>query len=210
MPPRVGVSTFVVPIGQDIMLIVFVFFLVRIVSMENATSLVIYNGRYIRTMSAMGQVKELLDWAKKAKPVAKVGLALASTAVKVCAGLRIPTADFEATLGRKAGGALSDFVKEALDSGIEKMASVAGERLGGDNPAGKPRPRIQNVRAYCCVVALLPRCSGVFRCRRSSEYELFVGGRGKILSIVFSPQVLTMSLSRVENRHSDRCRVAFR
>ena len=136
----------------------------------------------------MGQVKELLSWAKKAKPMAKVGLALASIALKVCTGLAIPSADFEAALGTKAGGALSDFVKEALDSGIEKMASVAGERLGGDSPAGGPR--IQNVRAYICAAALLPRCSGVCKCRRSSEYELFLGGRGKIpnTSYTFSPK----------------------
>ncbi|CAM9960831.1 unnamed protein product [Ectocarpus sp. 4 AP-2014] len=95
------------------------------------------------------KVKELLDWAKKAKPLANVGLALASIALKVCTGLAVPTADFEAALGTKAGGALSDFVKEALDSGIEEMASVAGERLGGGSPAGEPW--IQNVRAYCCA-----------------------------------------------------------
>lgn len=157
----------------------------------------------------MSQVKELLDWAKRAKPVANVGLALASIAVKVCTGLVIPTADFEAALGTKAGGALSDFVKEALDSGIEKMASVAEERLGGDSPTAGSR--IQNVRAYCCVVALLSRCSGVFRRRRSSEYELFVGGRSKVASKTLRfLEVLTISLSRVENRHGDRYRAAFR
>lgn len=93
-----------------------------------------------------GQVKELLDWAKKAKPLAKVGLALASIALKVCTGLAIPTTDFEAALGTQAGGALSDFVKEALDSGIETLASVAEEGLGGDSPARGPW--MQNVRAY--------------------------------------------------------------
>eukprot|EP00903_Cladosiphon_okamuranus_P009162 g8755.t1 len=90
------------------------------------------------------KVKELLEWAKKAKPLAKVGLALASIALKVCTGLAVPTADFEAAFGTKAGGALSGFVTEALHSGIEKMTSVAGERLGGGGPAGEPR--IQNGR----------------------------------------------------------------
>eukprot|EP00903_Cladosiphon_okamuranus_P009447 g9006.t1 len=98
----------------------------------------------IPTIPAIGQVKELLEWAKKAKPLAKVGLALASIALKVCTGLAVPTAGFEAALGTKAGGALSGFVKKAHDSGIKKMASVAGERLGGGGPAGEPR--IQNGR----------------------------------------------------------------
>eukprot|EP00903_Cladosiphon_okamuranus_P007160 g6952.t1 len=90
------------------------------------------------------KVKELLKWAKKAKSFAEVGLALASIALKVCTGLAVPTADFEAALGTKAGGALSGFVKEALEFGIEKTTRVAGERLGGGGPAGEPR--IQNGR----------------------------------------------------------------
>eukprot|EP00903_Cladosiphon_okamuranus_P007165 g6957.t1 len=61
------------------------------------------------------KMKELLDRAEKAKPSAKLGLAMASITLK-----------------------------EALDSGIEKMASVAGERLGGGSSAGAPRK--QNVR----------------------------------------------------------------
>ncbi|CAB1109595.1 unnamed protein product [Ectocarpus sp. CCAP 1310/34] len=77
------------------------------------------------------EVTELLTWAKKAIPLAKVGLALASTAFKVCTGLSIPEADFEATLGTKAGGALSTFVEDSLNSGGESMASIAGERLDG-------------------------------------------------------------------------------
>ncbi|CAN0209118.1 unnamed protein product [Ectocarpus sp. 6 AP-2014] len=87
------------------------------------------------------EVKELLSWAKKTIPSAKVGLALASIALKVCTGLAIPTDAIEVAFGAKAGGALSDFVEEAFCSGIEKMASVSGEGLEGARPAGGPRPQ---------------------------------------------------------------------
>lgn len=103
-------------------------------------------------------MKELLSWAKKAIPLAKVGLALASIALKVCTGLAIPTVDIKVAFGAKAGGALSDFVEEALGSGIEKMASVAGEGLEGASPAGGSRP--QQVRANQCMAPSI-RCGGV-------------------------------------------------
>lgn len=103
-------------------------------------------------------MKELLSWAKKAIPLAKVGLALASIALKVCTGLAIPTVDIEVAFGAEAGGALSDFVEEALGSGIEKMASVAGEGLEGASPAGGPRP--QQVRASQCMAPSIC-CGGV-------------------------------------------------
>ncbi len=74
----------------------------------------------------------MLTWAPK---VAKVGLVLASIAVRVCTSIAIPTTDFEAALGTKAGGALSEFVKEALTSGVEATASIAGEGLKGGRPA---------------------------------------------------------------------------
>lgn len=90
--------------------------------------------------------------------MAKVGLALASIALKVCTGLAIPTDAIEVAFGAKVGGALSDFVEEALGSGIEKMASVAGEGLEGASPAGGPRP--QQVRASQCVAPSI-RCGGV-------------------------------------------------
>lgn len=77
------------------------------------------------------QVKEMLAWAKKAKPFAKVGVVLASIALRVCTSMAIPTTDFEAALGTTAGDALSEFVKEAVTSGVEATASVAGERLEG-------------------------------------------------------------------------------
>lgn len=83
------------------------------------------------TLCLTGQVKELLNWAKKAKPLAKVGVALASIVLKVCTGMAIPTADCEGALGTVAGGALSDFVEETLSSGVDTMATVAGERLEG-------------------------------------------------------------------------------
>ncbi|CAN0373522.1 unnamed protein product, partial [Ectocarpus sp. 13 AM-2016] len=51
-----------------------------------------------------------------AKLLAKVGLALASIALTVCTGLAIAEADFELTFGTKAGGALSTFVEESLNS----------------------------------------------------------------------------------------------
>ncbi|CAN0083327.1 unnamed protein product [Ectocarpus sp. 12 AP-2014] len=92
------------------------------------------------------EVTEMLKWAKKAKPLAKVGLALASIAFKVCTGLAIPEADFEATLGTKAGGALSTFVEDSLNSGGESVASIAGERLDG----GRAEELLQGVGAHRC------------------------------------------------------------
>ncbi|CAM9524551.1 unnamed protein product [Ectocarpus sp. 12 AP-2014] len=77
------------------------------------------------------KVKELLSWAKKAKRMAKLVSVLTSIALKVCTGLAIPEADFEATLGTKAGGALSEFVQETSNMGVEAMTSVVAERLDG-------------------------------------------------------------------------------
>ncbi|CAN0514979.1 unnamed protein product [Ectocarpus sp. 12 AP-2014] len=88
----------------------------------------------------------MLKWAKKAKPLARVGLALASIAFKVCTGLAIPEADFEAALGTKAGGALSTFVEDSLNSGGESVASIAGERLDG----GRAEELLQGVGAHRC------------------------------------------------------------
>lgn len=116
-------------------------------------------------------MKELLNWAEKGKPLAKVGVALASIALNVCTGLTISTADFEAALGTKAGGALSEFAEEALTSGVEAMASVALERLEDGRPAerlhhaGAHRPGIQKVKQFLA----LPICC-VGDCRKSSEY----------------------------------------
>lgn len=69
-------------------------------------------------------------------------MALASIAIRVCTSAAIPTVDIEAALGTKAGGALSEFFKEALASGVEAIASVAGERLEGE------RPGIQKVKQF--------------------------------------------------------------
>ncbi|CAB1119512.1 unnamed protein product [Ectocarpus sp. CCAP 1310/34] len=84
------------------------------------------------------EVTELVEWAKKAMPSAKVGLALASIALRVCIGLAIPEVDFKATLGTKAGGALSTFAEESLHSGVESVASIAGDRLDGGRAEGLP------------------------------------------------------------------------
>ena len=73
----------------------------------------------------------MLVWAKKAKPFAKVGLVLASIALRVCTSMAIPTTDFEAALGTTAGDALSEFVTEAVTSGVEAAANVTSERLDG-------------------------------------------------------------------------------
>lgn len=106
-------------------------------------------------------MSKLLKWAKKAKPLAKVGVALASIALNVCTGLTIPAAYFEATLGTKAGGALSEFVEETLTSGVAAMASVAGERLEGVRPAerlhhaGAHRPGRDKVKIFFCDSGLL-------------------------------------------------------
>lgn len=74
-----------------------------------------------------GQVKEFLDWVKKVAPVAKIGLALASIALKVCTGLSVSTDAFEAAFG--ASEDLSAFVEDALSAGIEGMTSKAENRL---------------------------------------------------------------------------------
>ncbi|CAM9925777.1 unnamed protein product [Scytosiphon promiscuus] len=107
------------------------------------------------------EVSNMLTWAKKARPFAKMGLVLASIALRVCTSMAIPTTDFEAALGTQAGGALSEFVEEALTSGIEATARVAGEGLEGVGPAeglhlGGAGSGIQQVRltplqgfAYC-------------------------------------------------------------
>lgn len=86
-------------------------------------------------LGVVGQVTELLSWAEKAKPWAEFGLALASIAVNVCTGLAIPAADIEAVFGTNAGGALSEFVNEALTSSTEAMATNAGEILEDGNTA---------------------------------------------------------------------------
>lgn len=71
---------------------------------------------------------------------------LASIALRVFTGAAIPTTEIKSALGTKAGDALSEFVKEGLASGVEAMASVAGERLE-DQP-------ILEVTTFC----------GCFRC----------------------------------------------
>ncbi|CAB1099079.1 unnamed protein product [Ectocarpus sp. CCAP 1310/34] len=53
----------------------------------------------------------------------------------VCSGLALPLVNFEAALGTKAGGALSKLVEESLSSGVEAMASIAGENLDSERPA---------------------------------------------------------------------------
>ncbi|CAN0471595.1 unnamed protein product, partial [Ectocarpus sp. 12 AP-2014] len=60
-------------------------------------------------------------------------------ALRVCIGLAIPEVDFEATLGTKAGGALSTFAEELLYSGVESVASFTGERLNGGWAEGLPQ-----------------------------------------------------------------------
>ncbi|CAN0380592.1 unnamed protein product [Ectocarpus sp. 8 AP-2014] len=85
------------------------------------------------------EVTEMLEWAKKAMPFAEVGLALASIALRVCIGLAIPDVDFEATLGTVAGGSLSKFAEESLNSDVESVANIAGERLDGGGAEGLPQ-----------------------------------------------------------------------
>lgn len=95
-------------------------------------------------LHTVDQVKELLDWVKRVKPFAKVGLALASIALQVCTSLALPTDAFEAALGIKAGVALSTHVEGALTSRFEAMASVACERLERDRSA----ERLQQAGAH--------------------------------------------------------------
>lgn len=101
------------------------------------------------TLCIIAQVNELLGWAKKAVPLAKVGVALASIALKVCTGLAIPSADFQAALGTIAGNTLSELVKETLDSGVDATASVARERLEDMTPAERlDHAGIQKVKQF--------------------------------------------------------------
>ncbi|CBJ26246.1 LRR-GTPase of the ROCO family, incomplete sequence [Ectocarpus siliculosus] len=73
------------------------------------------------------EVKEFLDWVRKAAPAAKIGLALASIALKVCTGLAVSTDTFEAAFGTSED--MSAFVEDALSAGIEGTTSKAGNRL---------------------------------------------------------------------------------
>eukprot|EP00752_Nemacystus_decipiens_P005495 g4975.t1 len=81
------------------------------------------------------EAKELLGWAKKAMPVAKVGLALATIAFNAISGLALPPANLKAALGTEAGGVLSKILEDSLSSGFEAMASTAGENLDNDRQA---------------------------------------------------------------------------
>lgn len=80
---------------------------------------------------AIGQVTKLLRWARRARPLANVGLALASIALKVCIGLSIPRDDIDAAFGEGAGGDLSDYLKAAVNSGVEELASGVEDSLEG-------------------------------------------------------------------------------
>ncbi|CAB1120868.1 unnamed protein product [Ectocarpus sp. CCAP 1310/34] len=73
------------------------------------------------------RVKEFLDWVGKVAPAAKIGLTLASIALKVCTGLAVSADTFEAAFGTSED--LSAFVQDALSAGIEGMTSKAGNRL---------------------------------------------------------------------------------
>lgn len=72
---------------------------------------------------------ELLAWAKKAKPAAKVGLAVVSIALKVCTGLAIPRVDFDAAFGATSGDVVAGVVEEAAISSTDSMISAAGGRI---------------------------------------------------------------------------------
>ncbi|CAB1105384.1 unnamed protein product [Ectocarpus sp. CCAP 1310/34] len=75
------------------------------------------------------RVTELLNWAKKAKSAAKVGLAVASIALKVCIGLAIPRMDLNAAFGASTGDVVTGVVEEAATSSIDSMTSAAGGRI---------------------------------------------------------------------------------
>lgn len=75
------------------------------------------------------KVKELLEWVKKARPLAKVGLVIGSIAVKTFAGLSVPIDHLEAAFGDTLGGAVSDVFYEAQSAVIEGMTSAAYENL---------------------------------------------------------------------------------
>ncbi|CAM9664146.1 unnamed protein product [Sphacelaria rigidula] len=80
------------------------------------------------------EVKELLDWVRKTKPVAKVGLVLGSIALKACTGLAFP-AEIDSAFGETLGGVVSEIVKEGVGTGVEEAKSKALESLsGGDDP----------------------------------------------------------------------------
>ncbi|CAM9528387.1 unnamed protein product [Ectocarpus fasciculatus] len=90
------------------------------------------------------EVKEFLDWVQKMVPAAKVGLALASIALKVCTGLAVSTDIFEAAFGTSKD--LSAFVKDTVSAGIDGMTNRADERLGGLQNSG-PSERLPHAGA---------------------------------------------------------------
>lgn len=79
------------------------------------------------------EVREVLDWVKKARPVAKLGLALGSIVLNTCTGLRLPASDIVASLEETVGNAVSTIVEEVGPPGLDETASIAGEglRAGG-------------------------------------------------------------------------------
>ncbi|CAM9581938.1 unnamed protein product [Sphacelaria rigidula] len=78
------------------------------------------------------KVKELLDWVKKAKPVAKVGLVLGSIALKVCTGLAVPP-EIDSAFGEAFGGVVSKIVQEGVCTVAEEEKSTVESFSDGDD-----------------------------------------------------------------------------
>ncbi|CAN0005427.1 unnamed protein product, partial [Sphacelaria rigidula] len=83
------------------------------------------------------EVKELLDWVRKAKPVAKVGLVLGSIALKACTGLAVP-AEIDSAFGQTLGGVVSEIVKEGVGTAVEEAKSRALESLSDADDTEQP------------------------------------------------------------------------
>lgn len=76
------------------------------------------------------EVTELLNWVKRARPVAKIGLALGRIALTICTGLSLPPQSISAAFDGTVGGAVSEIVREG--------STVAGELLSARGVDSSP------------------------------------------------------------------------
>lgn len=79
------------------------------------------------------EVKELLAWVKKAKPAAKVGVALGSIVIKACTGWVVPTDYIDSAFGDTFGGVVSEMVKEGAFAIVDEMKSTWEDLSNDDN-----------------------------------------------------------------------------
>ncbi|CAM9177076.1 unnamed protein product [Sphacelaria rigidula] len=98
-------------------------------------------------------VKDLLQWVKRARPLAKVGLVLGSIVLKTCTGLSIPTDQFESAFGNTVGWGVSDIFAEA-GSVVGEELTTAAYHLNDDEKMERLRglldtKKVGKARRYC-------------------------------------------------------------